>query len=122
MRACSGVISETSCESRTEPFSSVKNGTRWYAVQCQPHRERLAASHLINQGFGVHLPLREKTRRHARKIETIRTPFFPGYLFARLDLSRDFWRSVNGTVGVVRLVTQGDRPTPVPIEIGRAHV
>lgn len=87
---------------------------RWYAVQCQPHRERGAAAHLANQDFEAFLPCREKTRRHARKIETVRVPFFPGYLFVRLDLTRDRWRSVNGTFGVVRIVMQGERPAPAP--------
>lgn len=88
--------------------------TRWYAVHCQPHRERGAASHLNNQDFHVFLPCRQKTRRHARKIETVRVPFFPSYLFIRLDLTRDQWRCVNGTFGVVRIVSQNDRPTPAP--------
>lgn len=41
-------------------------------------------------------------------------PYFPGYVFVWLDLSRDTWRSVNGTFGVVRIVMQGDRPVPAP--------
>lgn len=83
-------------------------------MQCQPHREQLASANLAQQAFEVFLPLRNKTRRHARRIETVRVPFFPGYLFVSLDLGRQQWRSVNGTYGVARLVTQGDRPTPAP--------
>ena len=67
-----------------------------------------------NQDFEVFLPSRETTRRHARKIEKVRRPFFPGYLFIRLDLTRDRWRCVNGTFGVVRIVMQSDRPAPAP--------
>ena len=87
---------------------------RWYAVQCQPNRERTAAFHLANQGFSVFLPLREKARRHARRIDTVRVPLFPGYLFVCLDLDRDRWRSIGGTIGVVRLVMHGERPSPAP--------
>lgn len=87
---------------------------RWYAVQCQPHRERLASINLAQQEFEVFMPLRSRTRRHARRVETVRVPFFPGYLFVALDLARHQWRSVNGTFGVVRLVTQGDWPIPAP--------
>ncbi|HEY0469738.1 MAG TPA: transcription termination/antitermination NusG family protein [Polyangiaceae bacterium] len=83
-------------------------------MQCQPHRERGAAAQLANQDFQIFLPCLEKTRRHARKIETVRVPFFPGYLFVRLDLTRDRWRCVNGTFGVVRLVMQGEHPAPAP--------
>lgn len=122
MGASTEVLSDFPRVPRIEPSPSHSSGARWYAVQCQPHRERMAASHLRNQGFSVHLPLREKSRRHARRIETVRTPFFPGYLFVRLDLGRDFWRSVNGTLGVVRLVMQGDRPSPVPVGIVEALI
>ena len=87
---------------------------RWYAVQCQPHREQGAAAHLRNQDYAVFLPWREKTLRHARRIETVLRPFFPGYLFIHLDLSCEPWRPVNGTFGVVRLVMQGDRPRAAP--------
>jgi transcription elongation factor/antiterminator RfaH len=87
---------------------------RWYAVQCLAHREQGAVSHLRNQKYSVFFPRRRKLRRHARKIEETLVPFFPGYLFVSLDLSRDRWRSVNGTYGVARLVMQGELPVPVP--------
>src|SRR5215831_11282644 len=100
------------------PWSAIERppvkAKRWYAVQCQPHRERTAAAHLSNQDFRVFLPLREKTRRHARRIETVTVPFFPGYLFVQLDLSRDRWRSVNGTLGVARLVGHAEMPSAAP--------
>jgi transcription elongation factor/antiterminator RfaH len=89
-------------------------GARWYAVHCLSHRETAAAAHLRNQTYPVFLPLRRKTRRHARRIESVTVPFFPGYLFVSLDLSRDRWRSVNGTHGVASLVMQGELPMPVP--------
>jgi transcription elongation factor/antiterminator RfaH len=88
--------------------------SRWYAVYCQPHRESAAASHLRNQDFAVFLPKREKMRRHARKIEKVRRPFFPGYLFISLDINRERWRSINSTVGVIRIVMQNDSPAPAP--------
>jgi transcriptional antiterminator RfaH len=87
---------------------------RWFAVQCLSHREKLAAHHLANQCFATFLPVRRKTRRHARRLDTVLTPFFPGYLFVRLDLAADRWRSVNGTRGVVRLVGSNDAPCAVP--------
>src|SRR5690349_20642365 len=77
-----------------------RSGRRWYAVQCLSNREGGAAAHLENQNFPVFLPRRRKTCRHARRIETVLVPFFPGYLFVTLDLSKDRWRSVNGTYGV----------------------
>jgi transcriptional antiterminator RfaH len=89
----------------------------WYAVQCQPRREEQAARNLKNQEFGVFLPRRMKTRRHARKLENVATPFFPGYLFVHFDIARDRWRAINGTYGVVRLVGSSTQPAQVPSNI-----
>lgn len=87
---------------------------RWYAVHTLPLSEVRAQGHLENQSFRTFLPKRRKTIRHARKMSTIEAPFFPRYLFVALDLTRQQWRSVNGTFGVSRLVMRGDRPQPVP--------
>lgn len=91
--------------------------SRWYAVHCRPHRESTAAAHLRNQDFAVFLPRREKRIRHARKIEKVRRPFFPGYLFINLDIGHQRWRSINSTVGVIRIVMQNERPAAAPIGV-----
>ncbi len=88
--------------------------SRWFAVQTRPHCETRARLHLTNQGYATFLPLMLGTRRHARKTETVSAPLFPCYLFVSLDLARDQWRSVNGTVGVVSLVMPSGVPAPVP--------
>ena len=90
------------------------DGARWFAVQSQPRREAGAQKQLNNQGYSTFLPRIKATRRHARKVENILAPFFPRYFFIVLNMKRDQWRSVNGTIGVSRLVMQGDSPLPVP--------
>ena len=73
----------------------------WYAVHCQPHKERLVVSQLSDQlGLAVYLP-EVKRRRHGR---TMRAPFFPRYLFVRADLRTPEAGRINCTPGVVRLV------------------
>src|SRR5262249_36026256 len=94
--------------------------SRWYAVQCLSNREFLAAAQLANQGFVAFLPCLVRTRRHARKFDTVRRPLFPGYLFVRLDSSRDRWRSINGSLGVGRLVGNAEAPTPLPAGVVEA--
>ena len=89
-------------------------GDRWYVVYAQPNREFRAQIQLAAQGFHTFLPRYRKTVRHARKLMTVSAPFFQRYLFVALDLSRDQWRSVNGTFGVTSLVTDGTFPRPVP--------
>ena len=94
--------------------ASRDRGPRWYAVQCLSNREFIAASQLRNQGFRTFLPCQLKTRRHARRFDSVRRPLFPGYLFVQLDLAHDRWRSVNGTLGVAKLVGHGDLPSAAP--------
>jgi transcriptional antiterminator RfaH len=89
-------------------------GDRWYAVQTRPHQENRAIFHLGEQGFRSFCPRLRRTVRHARKTTQVLAPLFPGYFFVPLDLTRDRWRSVNGTRGVVRLVMNGERPSPMP--------
>lgn len=96
---------------------AVTSSARWYAVKCQPNREAMAALHLGNQNFQVFLPRGQRVRRHARKVDIVLAPFFPGYLFVCLDLTRDRWRCVNSTYGVSNLVMQGAAPAAVPIGI-----
>jgi transcriptional antiterminator RfaH len=73
-----------------------------------------AAEQLQRQGYRVFLPKQMKTVRHARRIRVALAAYFPGYLFVALDLAKDRWRSVNGTLGVAHLVAQGEQPASVP--------
>jgi len=94
-----------------------EEAARWYVVHTLPNREFGALTQLSFQGFESFLPIHWKTVRHARKFRSVKAPFFPRYLFVRLDLSRHQWRSVNGTFGVRSLVMEGERPKPVPAGI-----
>ena len=98
-------------------FSSwlpLEGDERWYAVRTLPQRELYAAKNLTNQDYRVFLPLHLKTRRHARKVETVSAPLFPRYLFTIIDRSKDRWRSINGTFGVERLLMCAGEPQAVP--------
>jgi transcriptional antiterminator RfaH len=83
---------------------------RWYVVQTQPHGETKAVWHLERQGYATYLPRYEKRRRHARRIETVAAPLFPRYLFVAIDMAAQRWRSIQSTIGVSRLVCNGDDP------------
>ena len=87
-----------------------------------PFAEARAEHQLRRQEFRTFQPKRHKTIRHARKLNTVEAPFFPRYLFIVLDLGRHQWRSVNGTIGVSRLVMCADRPNPVPHGVVEALV
>ena len=87
---------------------------RWFVARTLPQRELYAARQLANQGFRTFVPRYLKNRRHARKVETVSAPLFPRYIFVVVDRTRDRWRSINGTLGVDRLLMYGGEPQPVP--------
>jgi transcriptional antiterminator RfaH len=87
---------------------------RWYVVQTHLHSEAKASWHLQRQGFEIYLPKYLKRRRHARRTETVVAPLFPRYLFVAVDMTSQRWLSIRSTIGVTRLVCDGDRPAAVP--------
>ncbi|MDA7946895.1 MAG: transcriptional activator RfaH [Hyphomicrobiaceae bacterium] len=90
---------------------------RWYVIYTQARGEERALWHLRNQGFHCFLPRFRTTKRHARKTDVVLEPLFPRYIFAQFDQSKKMWRSINGTRGVVQLLTDGTRPLAVPGEV-----
>lgn len=88
-------------------------GPRWFVAHTQPNAEAKAAANLERQGFGVYVPRYLKRRRHARRVETVAAPLFPRYVFVAVDLEAQRWRSIYSTVGVARLVCNGDDPAAV---------
>src|SRR5258707_8208915 len=92
-------------------------GSRWYVAQTHPRAEAKAAEQLNRQGFHVYLPRFLKRRRHARRIETVAAPLFPRYLFVTVDMMCQRWRSIHSTIGVSRLVCNGDDPVPVADDV-----
>jgi transcription antitermination factor NusG len=95
---------------------------RWYVAQTLRHREKLAELNLNAQNFRSFLPRFRKTVRHARKLSDVAAPVFPGYIFVILDAKRDQWRSINGTLGVARLLTARQRPVSVPVGVVEALI
>lgn len=98
-------------------LSDTKN---WYVFVAQTHKthkECLAVEQLRAQSFDVFLPMHMKTVSHARKRVTKRVPLFPGYGFVGFDQQRDRWRCINGTRGVKYLISQNERPVPMPGEV-----
>ena len=87
---------------------------RWFVVHTHTHAEAKAAAHLERQGFAIYLPRYRKRRRHARRVETVIAPLFPRYMFVGVDMEAQRWRSIHSTLGVARLVCNGDEPAPVP--------
>jgi transcription antitermination factor NusG len=88
-------------------------GERWYVATTLSGKERVASVNLANQKYRSLVPLQLTTRRHGRKLWTGFAPVFPRYIFVILDVERQRWRSVNGTLGVQRLIMENGRPLAV---------
>ena len=88
--------------------------TGWIVVHTHVHAEAKAEHHLCRQGYEVYLPRYRKTRRHARCLETVIRPLFPGYLFVGFDQQATRWRPIQSTIGVRQLIRAGDRPVLAP--------
>ena len=95
----------------------ILEGPRWFVVQAQPNSEHKAVAHLNKQGYATYLPRYLKRRRHARRVDTVAAPLFPRYLFVSIDMRVQRWRAIFSTIGVSRIVCNGEMPTVVPDEV-----
>ena len=86
---------------------------QWYVVHCRVNSEQRAETNLERQNYEVWLPMYHKTRRHARRVESVLRPLFPRYLFVRLDLSSQTWRPILSTYGVHTMVSGADGPLAI---------
>lgn len=90
------------------------SGREWCVVQSKANMERRASYELERQGFMTFVPSYLKRRRHARRVTTGPACLFPGYLFVSINPVTQRWRSINGTMGVVRLLSGQDGPSQLP--------
>lgn len=89
----------------------------WYVVYCQRQKELIAQQNLVKQGFDAYLPRYKKLCRHARRVYTVMAPLFPRYLFVCMNPASQRWRSINGTIGVRYLLSDGPDPVAIPEEV-----
>lgn len=90
--------------------------SRWYVCRTQRNKERLAVTNLTNQGYRCWLPSITETVRRGGRFATVAKPMFPAYIFVQLDLECQRWRPIDGTIGVVHIITSGGRPVALPAE------
>jgi transcriptional antiterminator RfaH len=96
--------------------------SQWYVVHCKYFNEAHAAMALTDL-LGIETYLPEVRRRFRGKLQ--QAPFFPGYLFAHMDLGEVALSRINATPGVLRLVSIDDQPQPMPaaaVELIRERV
>jgi transcriptional antiterminator RfaH len=86
----------------------------WIVARIHPHKEQLALDNLTRQGFHPYCPRIRRRIRHARRLQSVLRPLFPGYVFIRLNPEQEQWRSIASTFGVRNLIRFGERPGTVP--------
>jgi transcription antitermination factor NusG len=85
--------------------------TQWYVVHCKHQKEAQAAAGLEERlSLVSYLPEVRRPERGQLRC----APFFPGYLFVCADLGVVALSQINALPGVIRLVSFGDLPQPVP--------
>jgi len=85
---------------------------RWYVVSTKPNHEKQAEQNIRRMGVECFLPLLQEEKIVRRKIRTVISPLFPGYLFVRINLS-EHYRAVTYARGVRKIVEFGSSPAEV---------
>jgi transcription antitermination factor NusG len=96
-------------------------GAAWYVVATDPAKEYRVRDCLALEGWRVWLPecvIERQHKRFAGLVSRLKGALFPGYLFARIDMSLARWRILEDErhrdAGIERLLRLDDRPLPVP--------
>ena len=72
------------------------------------------------QGFETYLPfLKTEQIKKGKRVE-VEVPLFPGYLFIFLSTEESNWRPIRSTRGVARLISFGNEPAIVPMDVVNA--
>jgi transcriptional antiterminator RfaH len=90
---------------------------KWFILQFKPNSHRLAERNLHRQGFESFLPLHEITKHKYNRYVSDLRPLFPGYMFVAFNPASAPWKQINCTIGVSKLVSFGDQPNPVPLDL-----
>jgi transcription termination/antitermination protein NusG len=84
----------------------------WYAAYTLPRHEKVVAQQLALRQVETFLPLYFSARQWAGRRVLVQLPLFPGYVFVRVSLSERM--RVLEHQSVLRLVTFGGKPAPLP--------
>jgi transcription antitermination factor NusG len=84
----------------------------WYVLHCKPHKEMVLCKNLKEKGYDVFNPCIPIITKASRDVKCV--PYFPGYLFVKIDLSQDRVSTFQWMPYAVGLVYFGEKPGYVP--------
>jgi transcriptional antiterminator RfaH len=87
---------------------------QWYTLFTKPNAEYRVAAILQKQGLQTYLPEIKSFKAYQGRVKR---PFFPCYLFVKLDLEALGLLQVRWTPGLRRVVAFADRPVPLADEV-----
>lgn len=87
---------------------------KWFALHTKPRAERRVVAQLERRDIDTFLPQKESASgaSSARSV-----PFFPGYVFIRVDLTTESSAVWRWTPGVRYMVAYGNEPIPIADEV-----
>jgi transcriptional antiterminator RfaH len=92
----------------------------WFVIQAKPGQLFKAQAELEQQGFETYLPLMKTEEVKKGKRVEVESPLFPGYLFIFLSKEESNWRPIRSTRGVAKLISFGNEPAIVPMDVVNA--
>jgi transcription antitermination factor NusG len=85
----------------------------WFAVQVAPRAERRVAFLLEHKGYEPFAPTYRLRKQWSDRIKTVEEPLFPGYVFVGTS-GTTVGGLICSTPGVIRILSFGGRPCPIP--------
>jgi len=90
----------------------------WYCLRSKPNKEEFLCSQLVAREIKVFYPRLEVEPVNPRASKV--RPYFPGYLFVRVDLDKIGTNTLQWMPGALGLVFCGSDPVPVQEELVNA--
>ena len=87
----------------------------WFALYTKPKMEYKVSEILTSRGIETYLPAMYLSREDRRKAAP--PPFFPRYLFARLNPTSPDFIATRWTPGLIKMVGFGSKMATVPDEV-----
>ena len=84
---------------------------QWHVIFTKPHKERKVGEVLAARGIEVFVPL---LFYHGKRGDLLEKPFFPRYMFARLDWKAAGVKNVRWTPGLSHVVMFQGEPAVMP--------
>jgi transcription antitermination factor NusG len=92
----------------------MSNIEQWYAVRTRSKCENKVSSMLTEKGVENYLPAFPEVHQWKDRKKVVHLPVFPGYLFTRMQDSRESRLTVLRTEGVVSILGQATMIEPIP--------